>query len=440
MTHEMLDLCAWTIQQAKQAGADDCKVAVSRSRTVELTYRQRKPETVKEATGKSLSLQVYADGRYSSQGTADLRREALGQFVREAVATTRLLAKDPYRTLPDPKLYEGRTSEDLKINDPTYAEWTQESRHGLARAIEEACLEEGGDKVVSVTASVSDAMSESAVMSSNGLEGLTAATSYNTFAEMTARDRGDRRPAGYYYASVRNREAMPEGAEIGRRAAQRTLELLGARKAPTETLPVIVENRVAGRLLYGLIAALSGSAIEQKRSFLAEKKGERLGSGALTLIDDPVLIAGLGSRPYDGDGFASRRRTIVESGMLKGFFVDWYYSRKLGWEPTTGGTSNLLIPAGRRSMEEIMKDLGRGIVITGFLGGNSNSTTGDFSVGISGQMFDGGKPAGAVAEMNIADNHLSFWPKLMEAANDAWEYGSWRMPSLVFRDVVVSGA
>ena len=119
--------------------------------------------------------------------------------------------------------------------------------------------------------------------------------------------------------------------------------------------------------------------------------------------------------------------------------MDWYYGRKLGWEPTTGGTSNLIIPPGNRSVKTIMKDLGRGIFVTGFIGGNSNSTTGDTSIGITGQLFDGGKSVQAVAEMNIADNHLKFWHKLAEAANDPWIYSSWRMPSLVFTDVVVSG-
>ncbi len=142
---------------------------------------------------------------------------------------------------------------------------------------------------------------------------------------------------------------------------------------------------------------------------------------------------------FDMDGLALKKRVMVDSGVLKEFFVDWYYSRKLGWEPTTGGPANLIIPPGRRSLKEIMKDLGRGILITGFIGGNSNSTTGDASIGITGQLFENGELVQAVAEMNIADNHLKFWNRLVEVANDPWIYSSWRMPSLVFTDVVVSG-
>lgn len=440
MNHEMLDLCAWTIQQARTAGANDCKVVVSRSRSVELSYRQRKPETVKEATSQSLMLQLFVDGKYTAQGTADLRRPSLQEFIASSVATTRLLAADPFRSLPDPKYYEGRSKADLEVDDPGYPEWTAEARHAMVRTLEDACLETGGKHVISVTAGVSDDSSESAMMSSNGFQGVTRATSYQAYAEMTARDAGDRRPAGYDYAVVRNRQQLPSAESVGQSAAKRTLAMMGAKKARTETLPIVIENRSAGRPFQGLLAALAGSAIEQKRSFLASKKGHKIGGSQFTIIDDPLLVRGLGSRRYDGDGFAARKRTIFDAGVLKEFFVDWYYSRKLGWEPTTGGASNLLIPPGQRSVEEIMKDLGRGILVTGFLGGNSNSTTGDFSVGISGQRFDGGQPVGAVAEMNIADNHLTFWSKLAEVANDPWPFSSLRTPSLVFHDVVVAGA
>lgn len=131
---------------------------------------------------------------------------------------------------------------------------------------------------------------------------------------------------------------------------------------------------------------------------------------------------------------------MIDEGILRDYYIDWYYSRKLDCEPTTGGPTNLIIPPGERSVEEIMKDVDRGILVTGVIGGNSNSTTGDFSLGIFGQLFDHGKPVQPVAEMNIADNHLQFWNKLTEIANDPWMYSTRQLPSLVFKDIVVSGA
>lgn len=204
-------------------------------------------------------------------------------------------------------------------------------------------------------------------------------------------------------------------------------------------LPVILENRGVARVLSGLFEPMSGGSIQQKRSFLADKKDTIIGSKLLTLTDDPYLPRGLGSKYYDGDGFPARKRDFFKEGTLNEFLIDWYYSRKLGWEPTSGSVSNLIIPPGARSVDEIVRDLGRCILITDYIGGNSNSTTGDFSVGIIGKLFEKGRFVQNVAEMNIADNHLKFWKKLVEVANDPWIYSQARLPSLVFEGVVVSG-
>lgn len=439
MKKEMYDLADWSIKTAKSAGADECRVGINSERFVEISYRERKPENIKEASTKGLFIEVYADGRFSIQSTSDLRKTALKDFLSNAVAMTKLLAEDPYRVLPDPKYYKGRADLDLGLIDPDYKKLTPEDRHKMVKTIEEACLAKGGDKVVTVTAAEYDSCVESALMSSNGFEGYTEATVYWAGAQMTAQDKGDRRPMGSNSAAAVKGKVMPKPEEIGAGCAERTLALLGAKKIKTETLPIIVENRNVPRLLGGFLAAMYGRNIQQKQSFLADMKDKKIANEHFTIIDDPFVVNGLGSRLYDGDGFATKKRTMINEGMLKEFYVDWYYSRKLDWEPTTGGPSNLVIPPGKRSVKEIMKDLGRGIFITGFIGGNSNSTTGDASIGIVGQLFEEGELEHAVSEMNIADNHLKFWNRLVEVANDPWIYSSYRTPSLVFTDVVVAG-
>jgi PmbA protein len=439
MKQDMYDLAAWAIQTAKAAGADACRIGIDSDRTVEISYRERKPENIKEASTKGLGLEIFGNGRYSSMSTSDLRKDALKDFIGRAVASTKLLAEDPSRTLPDPRYYGGRQMLDLGLVDPSYKGLTPDMRHSYVKAIEEACLAKGGDKVISVSASCSDSYAESVLVASNGFDGYQETTVFSGSAEMTAKDEGDRRPGEYGYAVSVNRKAMPKPEEIGAEAAARTLSLLGQKKIRTETLPVIIENRVAGRLGGGFLQAMTGRAIQQKQSFLADKKGQKVASDRLTLIDDPFIVGGLGSQLFNGEGFAARKRVMIESGVLKDFFIDWYYSRKLGWEPTTGQPSNLVIPPGKRSLKEMMKDLGRGILITGFIGGNSNSTTGDTSIGIIGQLFEKGEPVQAVSEMNIADNHLKFWQRLAEVGNDPWPYSSQRFPSLAFTDVVVSG-
>ena len=439
MNKDMKNLCEFVLKTAKDAGADDCRVAFNKSRFVEVQYREHKAETVKEATTQGLGVDIYVNGRYSSQATSDLRNDALKSFVINVIETAKLLEEDPYRSLPDPKYYEGRKDIDLSILDKEYEKSTPEHRHKMAQELEESCLEAGGEKVISVTSQVYDEFTEEIILTSNGFSGELQSTVCYKFAEMTAQDEGDRRPNGYHYAVGRAMKDLPSCKKIGEEAAARTLSLFGGKKLKTETLPIIIENRNVGRVLDGFVQAMNGWALQQKRSFLLNKKGEKLGSNIFNLIDDPFVMGGLGSRLYDGDGFAAQKRVMVENGVLNEYYIDWYRSRKLGVEPTTGGTSNLIIPAGNRSVAEIMKDLGRGILINGFIGGNSNSNTGDFSIGITGTLFESGQFTQAVAEMNIADNHMEFWKKLAEVANDPWTYSSWHMPSLVFTDVVVAG-
>src|SRR4030043_274188 len=256
---------------------------------------------------------------------------------------------------------------------------------------------------------------------------------------MAAKDEGDRRPSEYGVAVAMSRNALPPPEDIGADAAARTLSLLGARKIKTETLPIIIENRVVGDFGDGFMQAMFGRSIQQKKSFLADKKGQKVASQVLTLIDDPFIPGAMGSGIFDNEGMTTRKRVMIDAGVLKEFYVDWYYSRKLSWEPKTGRPSNVIVPPGNRSVKEIMKDLGRGIFITGFIGGNSNSTTGDTSIGITGQLFEKGEPVHPVSEMNIADNHLKIWQRLGEAANDPYPYSPTRVPSLVFPEVVVSG-
>ena len=344
----MHDLAAWSIETTKAAGADDCRVQINSQRFVEISYRQRKPENIKEASTKNLYIEIYVNNRYSGQSTSDLRQDALKDFISNAVVTTKLLAEDPYRSLPDPKYYQGRAEVDLQIRDANYEKLTPESRHALVKAIEDTSLTKGGEKVISVTAGESDSHGESVTLTSNGFEGYREYTRYSAGAQMTVQDEGDRRPNGYHYVTCVKKDNLPSAEELGTVAAKRTLDLLGGKKIQTETLPVIIENRAVSRLLGGLLSPMYGGNIQQKQSYLADKKGQKIASDRLTLIDDPFITEGLGSRLYDGDGFAAKKRVMIESGVLKEFFIDWYYSRKLDWEPTTGGPSNLIIPPGNR--------------------------------------------------------------------------------------------
>ena len=433
------ELAEWVLNYTLKAGATDCRVSLSKRRFIEINYRDRKPDTLKEALTRNLNLGVYLNNKYANQATPDFRQASLEAFITELIESARIMEEDPFRSLPNQEFYSGRSEADIQITDPGYEQLSPEERHSIVQKAENACLEKGGEKVISVEAGEYDEKYEEYVKTSNGFEASSQGTVFQLGVSMYGQDEGDRRPNGYQYAIATHKNDLPSPEQVGKEAATRTFELFGAKKIPTERLPVIIENRVVEWILGFLLNPLSGRSIQQKRSCFADKKGEQVGSKLFTVIDDPFVPRGLGSRLYDNDGLPAKKRNLFTEGVLNDYMIDWYYSRKLECEPTSGSVTNIIIPPGERDVETIIKDLPKCLLITGFIGGNSNSTTGDFSIGIFGKLYEKGQFKQNVAEMNMADNHLNFWNKLIEVANDPWIYSNVRVPGLVFKDVVVSG-
>jgi PmbA protein len=256
---------------------------------------------------------------------------------------------------------------------------------------------------------------------------------------VTVKDGETGRPEDWYYATTRFRNELPGPAELGRKAADRALRKIGQKKLESGRYLMIVENRSAGRLLGAMYAPMTGSALQQKSSFLEGMLGKKIASEKLTVIDDPFVEKGLASRFFDDEGLAAQRRAVIEKGVLRYYFIDNYYGKKLGMEPTTGGPSNVLLEYGTRPLEEMIAGVKRGILVTGFIGGNSNSTTGDFSFGIVGLLIEDGKTVRPVNEMNISGNMKEFWNQLSEVGSDPYMYSSRRIPSLAFEGVNFSG-
>jgi PmbA protein len=202
----------------------------------------------------------------------------------------------------------------------------------------------------------------------------------------------------------------------------------------------VIENRLMRRALGGLLGALSGDAIQQERSFLVGKVGEQIASELFTVTDDPLVIGGFGSRAYDNEGMTARKMPIFERGILRNYYINTYYASKMGVEPTTGGQSNLVFATGENDLESLLRNMGTGILVTGFMGGNSNDTTGDFSVGIRGHWIENGRRVKPISEMNLAGNHLEAWKQLVEVGNDPWPYSASRPPSMRFEELTFSGA
>lgn len=438
--NDQSELARWACSEATRAGANEARVTVSRTRYVSLSYRERKVENLEESVTNGLNVDLYVDGKYSGHSTSDLRPEALTKFLQEAVAMTRYLSEDPHRRLPDAQYYANRPSTDLQLVDASYRRVTPEERHRFVQAVEAAALGAGGDKIISTTASYYDSITETSIVASNGFEGRSERTDFWSGADVTARDEGDKRPEDWWWEGGCYQGRLADPAMIGKKAVERALARVGSDKIATEKMSIIVENRAAGRLFNFMAGALQGRNLQQRQSFFEGKLGQQVASPLLSVVDDPLVVHGLASRHFDYEGISARRLPIVEKGILRNYYIDTYYGRKLSMDPTTGSASNVVVELGDKDQAGWMRELGRGILVTGFLGGNSNSSTGDFSAGIAGFLFENGEIVKPVSEMNLAGNHLEFWHKLIGVGNDPYPFSSLRTPSLVFEGITMAGA
>ncbi len=437
---DLLDVTRRAAALALRKGAKEVAAGAYRARHVEVAWRDGKLEKVTEATTRGLGLDLYVDGRYASVSTSDLREGALERFVEDAVALARTLTPDPYRRLPDPELYRGRPEVDLELEDPTHGALDAAERRRLAASLEAAARGvPGAERILSVTASASDSLAESVLVQTNGFEGTKRGTDFWISAEVTVKDPDGRRPEEYAASGGRFRAALEAPEVVGRRAAERALSRIGSAKGESALVTMAVENRTSGRLLAALVGPLAAAAVQQKRSFLEGRIGEPIGSPLLDVSDDPLVPRGLGSRLYDSEGISARPFPLFEKGALRNYFVDTYYGRKLGLAPTTARSSNLAWKLGAMPREGLLARMGDGILVSGFLGGNSNGTTGDFSLGVRGFRVRGGRVAEPVGEMNVSGNHLELWRRLVAVGNDPYPYSAMRTPTLIFEGVQLAG-
>lgn len=435
---EKYSIAKWAMEHALRNGAQQASVSIYEDNSSRIEVRDEKIDKLEEANRNSMSIALYVDKKYSSISTNRLNnRKELGKFIEEAIAGTRYLSEDVFRSLPEPELYYRGGGDDLRTLDNGFRNIDPQDKINLAYSIEKEVLGKD-ERIISVTASYRDSKTGNVMVTSNGFEGDTETSYYSLIAEVSVKS-GDARPESYWYeSSIFHNELIKEG--IGQQALKRALDKLGQKKLKSGKMPMIVENRVVGRtLLQPLISALSGKSIQQKNSFLIGMVGKKIGSDLFTLVDNPTIVSGRGSRHFDSEGLATVKRTILDAGILKDYYIDTYYGKKLEMKPTSGGTTNLVFKPGENDLEGMLASIDRGILVTGFNGGNSNGTTGDFSFGIEGFLVENGNLTRPVSEMNITGNFKQLWKDLSAVGNDVYTGSSWRLPSLVFDNVDFSG-
>jgi len=436
-TKEQYDLARWAMKTAIEKGAQEVSVNVFNSVSSSVEVRDMKIDKLEQANQAGMSISIMVDKKYSANSTNRLNDKGeLIRFIEDAIEGTRFLSEDKFRALPDAELYYKGGGADLKVYDSEYEHIDPQVKIDLAFAVEKEVL--GSDeKIISMTASYSDSTSRGVMVTSNGFEGDGEKSSFSVYASVSV-DGEDARPqSGWGESSIYFNKLDTQG--IAKTALNRAKRKIGQKKIASGKMTMIVENRFAPQLLGPLLAALNGSSIQQRNSFLIDSMHKQVASEKLTVIDDPTIISGRGSKHFDTEGLAVSKRTIFDKGILKSFYIDTYYGRKLGMNPTSGGITNLVIKTGIKTPGEILASIDRGILVTGFNGGNANGSTGDFSYGIEGFLIENGKETLPVSEMNITGNMKKLWMNLTETGNDPYKNSSWMTPTLVFEDVEFSG-
>ena len=425
------------VEQALEAGADDVWAVATQNRDVEFNYRDGALEKVQDATSKNLSVQIYARGRYSTHRTTDLHPDRLRDFLAQAVASTVALEPDPHRRITPADLFGDRPGTDLDLVDRTVAGLDRDQRTNWCIALDEAARRH--ERVISATAGIYDGAEAYAAASSNGFSGAREATYCWLGTSVTLRDRGDRRASDGYYAGGTHVGDLPDAASIAETALDRALVRLDAGKGPTGKTTMLVDSRAASSLVARLLQSAYAQSVQQGRSYWSKLLGKKAFSEKLTLIDDPLIRRGLASRLFDDEGISSRRLPIVESGIVSNIYVDTYYGGKAGLPPTTGRQSNVRVGTGEKTLDELVADVGEGIYVTSWLGGNADGTTGDYSLGLRGHVIENGIVGRPIGEMNVTGNLRNLFRSLEAIGNDVYPYATILSPSLVFGGVDFSG-
>ncbi|HNC94782.1 MAG TPA: TldD/PmbA family protein [Myxococcota bacterium] len=440
-TEQLWELARTTLRDAQGMGAEEATVSLSRQTEVNLTRRAGRLEQATQATSLSLSLSLLVDDRFSGHSTSDLRPEALRSFLQKAVAATRALEPEPERRQPPlADCGSSLSPEQLDLYDPAWEALSIDQRRVRLEELEKAvdALPQRS-QVLSATCYHMDSRGESVRVMSNGFEGMQRSTGYGWGTSLTLSEPGGRRPEATSWYSSNHLSELPGIEKIAQEAWTKAERRLGSGPVASGRYPMLLDAPITGRILGVLSGPLSGAELHQGRSFLAGKLNTAIGSKHLHLLDDPLIPRAPGSRAYDSDGLRAKAMPIVEDGVLRNYYIGVYYGRKLGMAPTCGGRSNWILRPGSRSPAEITQELPKCIWVTGFLGGNSNGLTGDFSFGIQGQLLEYGVPTKNLSEMNVSGNLADIFHHLQEPASDVWTWSSLRSPSLLFDSVDFSG-
>ncbi|SNR79320.1 TldD/PmbA family protein [Puniceibacterium sediminis] len=447
MPHDLPALTQALLSAARAAGADAADAVAIDGTALSIDVRGGKLEHAERSEGTDIGLRVLIGQRSASVSTSDLRPAAMETMAARCVAMAREAPEDPYIGLADPsQLARDWDLTALELYDATPEPSPAELEEGARRAEAAARSVEGITQIDSASAGYGARNIHLAA--TNGFTGGYSITSRSTSCVAIAgagmgmeRDYdGDSR---IFQADLRTPE------DIGTSAANRTLERMNPSKPKTGAYPVLFDERVSSSLIGHFLSAINGAAVARGASWLRSAMGEQVLPSGLNLTEDPHRPRAMASRPFDGEGLPTRRRNIVEDGVLQGWTLDLAASRKLGLEPTGNGARaasggitpsnwNIALTQGAHTRDDLIRDMGTGLLVTSMIGSTINPNTGDYSRGAAGFWVENGEIAYPVSGVTIAGN-LRDLLKTIQPANDARTWLSRVVPSLLVQGLTLAG-
>ncbi len=435
------------LAHAKKLGASDAGAEVSEGCGLSVSVRKGALETVERNRDKSLGVTVYLGHRRGNASTSDFSEAAIEQTVQAAYDIARFTAEDPMAGLPDAAdIALPDSHRDLQLFHP----WSINSEEAaqLALECEEAALKTHKRITNSEGAGVSAQQSHFFSAHTNGFRGGYASSRHSLsvapIASMPGKNAEMQRD--YWYSSQRNAIELASPAEVGRYAAQRALSRLGSRKIPTTECPVLFESPLAAGLLGGFVQAVSGGALYRKSTFLLDSLGKSVFPKHIDIDEDPFVLGGKGSSPFDEEGVRVQARKVVDAGRVEGYFLSSYSARKLGMKTTgnAGGSHNLTLRSRRTrpgdDLDAMLRKLGTGLFVIELMGQGVNYVTGDYSRGASGFWVENGEIAFPVHEITIAGNLKTMLKGIEAVGADAYNYGAKTVGSILINRMKVAGS
>jgi PmbA protein len=425
------------INYAKQQGASAAAAEVSDGFGQSVSVRQGETETIEYNRDKGLSISVYIGQRRGNASTSDFSPQAVRDAVDAALNIARFTAQDDCAGLPDVQML-AREFPELDLYHPW--ELDVEQAISLAKTCEQAAFDT--DKRINNSEGATVNVHEAHFVFANSLGFMGGfPTSRHSVSCAVLAGKGDAMQRDYWYGDARNAAEILSAKEIGRIAAERTVRRLKARQMPTMQCPVLFEAPVAASLIGHFVGAVSGGSLYRKSSFLLDRLGTAVFSPLMNIEDVPLIPRGLASSPFDDEGVNVQRRTIVENGILNGYFLSTYSARKLGMTSTgnAGGTHNLLVKSGELDLNGLLRKMDKGLLVTELLGHGINPVTGDYSRGAAGFWVEHGQIQYPVEEITIAGNLKDIFQSIVAIGNDVLIQGSRQCGSILVEKMSIAG-